>query len=544
MGGMTLSVAFLNVPGSGSPMTRTEMRLLTKSSSSWASPPTIGYMNPVSLQTTTSYAGCSIGNPGGYTDGTNYYLVFLMQDLQGSITGCAPATSGPGQGELYDLWACVLGTGGTPSTANFTPSYCNQIKQVNVSANGAMLDPHIHGGNVYVSERNNPSVVYQTNPPTGSYSYGVWSIDMIPVTWSSPPSAPGTGNEFFIFDDAQWNSGGASSLAANGCEEYYKLTGFTDLPSGTVRAFFQANDITVNISGTVENPYHAAGVNTQKYGSGSATCDALGVGNETDAFAFSGIFYGDLVTSNPYPTSKVYAGSNFTQIYPPVSPPANSKSKPPGLNLCVTPNNNITCYGEFPWVFKDGKRIMFEGSLFTPTGTVDTCYNTSTGSGPVYCQPNYSDEWLQGEMFTDFSQSTYPMTMVTLAPMTNYNVFGTASVPAIPAGSGECAAILWDQAHTPNYQNCGLYGLNGATFGGCSRMDIDEASQTAACADQTNQNEQDTLGKSPLKRTLVVNYMGSPANGITSAYPTSIFNQSVEVEGGILGTGGIAFRQQ
>jgi hypothetical protein len=59
-------------------------------------------------------------------------------------------------------------------------------------------------------------------------------------------------------------------------------------------------------------------------------------------------------------------------------------------------------------------------------------------------------------------------------------------------------------------------------------MDIDEASQTAACADQTNQNEQDTLGKSPLKRTLVVNYMGSPANGITSAYPTSIFNQSVE----------------
>jgi hypothetical protein len=25
------------------------------------------------------------------------------------------------------------------------------------------------------------------------------------------------------------------------------------------------------------------------------------------------------------------------------------------------PNSNITCYGEFPWVFKDGKRIMFEG---------------------------------------------------------------------------------------------------------------------------------------------------------------------------------------
>ena len=98
----------------------------------------------------------------------------------------------------------------------------------------------------------------------------------------------------------------------------------------------------------------------QKYASGSSTCEGLGVGNETDAFAFSGIFYGDLVTSSPYPTNKVYAGANFTQIYPPASPPANLKSKPPGLNLCVMPNSNHG-FGEFPWVFKDGKRIMFEG---------------------------------------------------------------------------------------------------------------------------------------------------------------------------------------
>ena len=197
---------------------------------------------------------------------------------------------------------------------------------------------------------------------------------------------------------------------------------------------------------------------------------------------------------------------------------------------CLTPAGNIRCYGEFPWVFKDGVRMMFEGSYFTSAATIDKCYNTGT------CQPNYDDEWLQNQIFTDFSRSTFPMTLVAAAPMTNYNVYGT----------GDCAAILWDQHSTPATTYCGLFDATSAraTYGGCSRMDIDEASQTAACANQTSHNEPDTNLASPLQRSMVISFAGATGNGVITANPTAIFNQAVQALGGTVVTSGIVIAAQ
>jgi hypothetical protein len=75
-------------------------------------------------------------------------------------------------------------------------------------------------------------------------------------------------------------------------------------------------------------------------------------------------------------------------------------------------------------------------------------------------------------------------------------------------------------------------------------MDIDEATQNVACADQSNRLEMDTGGNSPLKRTLVVSYAGAAANGVPTAHPTAIFNQAVESLGGISTTVGISIQQQ
>ena len=219
----------------------------------------------------------------------------------------------------------------------------------------------------------------------------------------------------------------------------------------------------------------------------NTACDQLGAGTSGDAFAFSGIFYGDLGSTtyqHPSAPSFISQGDNYTQMYPPINAP------------CLTVyKNNISCYGEFPWVFKDGVRMLFEGSRFTSETTINRCANLSSSG----CQPNYDDEWLQNQIFTDFSQSTYPMTLVATAPLTNFNVFGTA----------DCGTILYNQSlNTPDSSYCGVF-VASSTFGGCSRMDIDEGSATVACANQTNHNESETTSINPLSRTMVISYYGT-----------------------------------
>ena len=96
---------------------------------------------------------------------------------------------------------------------------------------------------------------------------------------------------------------GRNRVAA-ACEQYYKLTGLLDLPSGYVRAFFQANDI---------NPSGLSAF-TDYQGGSISTCDDLGAGNQTNQFIFSGLFYADL--TNTLYVSPVYKGDNYSQLYP------------------------------------------------------------------------------------------------------------------------------------------------------------------------------------------------------------------------------------
>ena len=279
-----------------------------------------------------------------------------------------------------------------------------------------------------------------------------------------------------------------------------------------MRTFFQSNDIKTTISGTLQNPYSYGGVNNQRYAMHSAFCDALGAGIAADAFAFAGIFYGDL-GSTAYTGSSgsgsIFKGDHYNQIYPYAMPgyPTVSES-------CLTAAKNIRCYAEFPWVFKDGMRLLFEGGVFTSDAVIDQCAGISAAP---YCQPNYTDEWIQNLLFTDYTQPSMPTSIVAFEPLTNYNVAGT------PA----CGQILYGLTGTPS-SNCGVFASTPA-FGGCGRMDVDEASGLVACTDQDDRNEPATGLAVPYNRTMVIPFAGA------------LFNPALQAIGGIVATGGIGF---
>ena len=147
---------------------------------------------------------------------------------------------------------------------------------------------------------------------------------------------------------------------------------------------------------------------------------------------------------------------------------------------------------------------------------VDQC---AAVSAAPFCQPNYTDEWIQSQLFTDYSQTNYPTTMVAAAPLTNYNVSGTAA----------CGQILW--AHSGALTNCGIF-VSSSTFGGCGRMDVDEASGLVACADQDNQSEPATSGTSLYKRTMVIPFAGA------------LFSPAVSLSAGIYATAGVTVCSQ
>jgi hypothetical protein len=115
----------------------------------------------------------------------------------------------------------------------------------------------------------------------------------------------------------------------------------------------------------------------------------------------------------------------------------------------------------------------------------------------------------------------------------------TFAILALPVAS-KC------QHSTPATTYCGLFDATGAlaTYGGCSRMDVDEASQIVACANQTNHNEIDTNLASPLQRTMVISFTGTTGNGVITANPTAIFNQAVEALGGTVATSGVVIAAQ
>ena len=123
-------------------------------------------------------------------------------------------------------------------------------------------------------------------------------------------------------------------------------------------------------------------------------------------------------------------------------------------------------------------------------------------------------------MFTDYSQPSYPTTIVAAAPLTNYNVSGTVA----------CGQVLYGLVGPPT-SDCGIFASTPA-FGGCGRMDVDEASGLVACADQDNRKEPLTGLTVPYNRTMVIPFAGA------------LFSPAVQLSSGIAATGGITFCAQ
>lgn len=362
---------------------------------------------------------------------------------------------------------------------------------------GAMLDPHIRNGTVYVSERDNASV-YSDLINSSSSWHDLWSVDAIPVSWGGSGTPPSAGAaSYYVFNFAAWASNTTRDLsghnrAGSHCEEYYKLTGLASVPNpGSptqpyLRAFFQSNDI----NGSGASPFQGV------HGTASGSCDNMGAGGASDAFVFSGLFYADLGSTLAGTTT--FAGDHYTQFYP-------SNPLPSGMSNCLTPHNSVRCYGEFPWIFQDLTRIMFTGNLTARQGVIDTCVLTLGG-----CMENYTDEAIQGLINTDYSQSPAAMTLITAKPLTNYNILG----------SNACGQIL-SAANTPS--NC---GISGATpyFGGCGHLDVDEQNQVVTCSAQTD--VQDMFGNYQ-RQTMIV------------PLAVSTLNPAVQMLGGVSIVGGV-----
>jgi hypothetical protein len=222
---------------------------------------------------------------------------------------------------------------------------------------GAMLDPHIDGNYIYVSERD----------PTGvTVTWNTWFVDVVPVTWANPPVIT-TGQSVARYDPGTW-SASAQSLS---CEQFYKATSFQHLTNGNTRIFTQANQV-ANYPDPVMPP--------------PTSCLQIG----RSGYSQSGLFYFDL-TGAP-------GGSNFTQIYP--SPTVT----PPNTPNCFTPSppasaNTTACYGEFPQVFPNGNHLfmVLTGQTDTPASIINQCAALS-GSG---CKPNYTQEQLAMDLGPD-----------------------------------------------------------------------------------------------------------------------------------------------
>ncbi len=290
------------------------------------------------LRPGTIATDCSAGDPS--SDGTN--LVFIVQNAGGN---CATSSETPSGGVEYDLWGCS-------ATSGLTSTNCGKLVTVQTGTGlmlGAILDPHIDGNYVYVSER---------NPVGVSVSWNTWFIDVVPVTWGNPPTA-GT---VVRYAPGSWTG----YEATNPCEQYYKASSFQHLTNGNTRIFTQANQVA-----NYPNPAMPA------------NCTAIG----RNGFIQSGLFYFDL-TGAP-------SGSNFTQIYPPASTPNTPNCftpDPPAPTAIVT-----ACYGEFPLIFPNGGHLFmtFTGQTATPASLIDLCTTTAG------CQSNYTQEELAMDLGTD-----------------------------------------------------------------------------------------------------------------------------------------------
>jgi hypothetical protein len=476
--GGQLSAQFLK---SGMAPDRYDLKVLTQTGSSWASPPTIVDLTDSAARTNLGIGVCSVGNPDGYTDGTSTYITFLVQDPTG--TNCS-SSSTPSGGQYYDLWACNLSAGVTE--ANMTLGNCAQLLTSTQTAMqpGAFLDPHIwHNKHIYTSERCYVWSAYTC----ASQGYAFWTLDDVPVTWSNPPriTTGSTVVRYTFSTLGKWAPG--SPQVTDGCEQFFKLTSLGDLPGGSVvRGFFNANQVG-NSYGTVH---------------GSNPCDQLGA----NTFPYDGVFYGDFTATSS--VSQPAVGANFTQLYPPYD--STNPSYPYTAN-CVTPGGHIQCYSEFPYVFHDMRRMVFSGSLFTQSWVIYTCAADSA----LGCQPNFNDDEIQALLSADVTSSAYPMSIIGMAARTNYNVLA----------SPMCQAFL---SPSPSPQ-CGIaYGY----FGGCSHFSVDEPTQTLTCAAVTNVRDVNNIPESQTVVTPLASTQGAPFLSIL--YPGVVVRGNVQTAGGII----------
>jgi|SRR5579871_1581599 len=480
----------------GSP--RYELKLVHQHSGSWSPAPQVGDVTLMTDSTArTSLFGaanktCSVGNPAGYFDGTNYYIAFIAQNS--ASCGSSKPPNSPGQGTQYDLWACNLGTSPTNALTGGTGGRCAKIMAANPSPNGGgFLDPRIFSNlHLYATERNDSNVL----SALGSPSYGVWSVDDLTMNWSAGAPAK-TATTTYVFNAGGWAGPTGRNRASAGCEQYYKLTGLLNLPavSGTsvVRALFQANDI--NPGGS--SPF-------QSYASG-VTCDQMGAGGPTDQFIFSGLFYADL-DGTAYMGTSVLTGSHYTQLYP--SPSATS-----GANSCLTPGGWNYCYAEYPWIMSDGGSLMFLADPVTQSQIIDDCKNPRFVSG---CKENYTSEVAQALVSTDYSSSTYPMRLLGVASYSNMQDLGTLN----------CEQLL---SVGNLYTSCGLGALT-PLFGNCGHLVFDEASQYGTCGNLTS--FQNLNYSFTIRRTMIFSLSPSLLNRVTQAV------------GGVTMSGGVLVKAQ
>jgi hypothetical protein len=475
------ATAYVNYLKSGVSGNRYELKLLQQSSpGSWASPTTT-LLTTSAVRSALFGAACSVGNPVGYFDGTDYYIAFIAQDATLSL-GCANNATTPGKGLAYDLWACYLGSS---LSTTLSSSNCGEIEPASASGD-AFLDPHIWSNyHVYVSERKNSAVNAYTS------TYISWAIDDVNVSWSGTPSA--TLTPWIFLTTAGWNTGRTRATA--NCEEYYKLTGLFALPGQTYpRVFFQMNYIN---GPSTNSPF--TGVN------GGGTCEGYGAGTASDQFWFSGLFYGDL-TGSAVGTG-VYKGSNLTPIYPYPSQTTASGS-------CLTPQDGyVYCYGEYPWIFHDGTKMLFIGNTVTQYPIVNTCGGTSG------CQVNYTSELIQAQVTADYTQSALPMGIGFLGSFSTMMDLNTANCGQTLSASGSGTST------------CGLDGGSGY-YGNCGHLDIDEASGYLTCANLTNIPYPGTSTTFYINRTMVVQ--------LTPAF----FNSPVSASGLFRMSGGVQLRSQ
>lgn len=341
-----------------------DVKTISKAGGSWSAIQT-NLTSP--LRPGTIDNNCSAGNPA--SDGTN--LAFIVQDdTSGNCTSGSLQTQSPATGIRYNLWACN-------ATSSLSGSNCNMLVQSNTGtglALGAMLDPHIDGNHIYVSER---------NPSGVTVTWNTWFVDDVLVNWATnPPSLTSVTR----YNPGTW-TGSEVTLS---CEQYYKATSFQHLNNGNTRIFTQANQVS-----NYPNPMSPG------------SCSQIG----RQGYTQSGIFYFDL-------TGAGGSGSNFSQLYPPTTTPNRPN--------CFTPSPpgsayTTACYGEFPIVFPRSTHLfmIFTGQLPTPVSIIDKC-QALMGSG---CQTNFTDERLVMDLGTDTQN---PALQGAIVPQTNYQIPGTA----------------------------------------------------------------------------------------------------------------------